>query len=225
MRDAGAGRAEPGDRGVVEVHARARATRRRRASRAGRRTRPACSRTAPGRTPPRRRSRRGGCAAARPCAGPARRPRVISVGGDRERRARRDRDPHHRVRRRVVVAVDRRPRSRPARSSMSSTTSSGGSPPGRLAEVHRAAARVEPQARSRAAAVDLGGEQVAARRAGRRSGGRWWWCSRTAPASPGPAAAARADHLGVDAGPHRVERRSATRTGCASWARPRVAHW
>ena len=60
-----------------------------------------------GRTPPRRRSRRGGCAAARPCAGPARPPRVISSRRDRERRARRDRDPQHRVRRRVVVAVDR----------------------------------------------------------------------------------------------------------------------
>ena len=47
-------------------------------------------------------------------ASPGQRGRLAhQVGGHRERRAGRHRDPQHRVRRRVVVAVDRRPRWRP----------------------------------------------------------------------------------------------------------------
>ncbi len=54
---------------------RARTRRRGRASRGTRRTRPGSSRTVPGRSRPRRWSRPGACAAARPCRGPGRPPR------------------------------------------------------------------------------------------------------------------------------------------------------
>ena len=139
---------------------RARTRRRRRASRGTRRTRPASSRTARGRTRPRRGSRRGGCAAGRPSPGQRGRLRSrspVTENGEHGATA----DAQHRVRRRVVPAVDRRPRSRRRIASMSSTTWSGGSPPSTLPEVHRAAGREEPQAH-RAGGLDLGGQQVAA---------------------------------------------------------------
>ena len=81
-------------------------TRRRRASRAARRTAPACSRTARGRTPPRRRL---GEMRVQPHAGVARELCRVAhqLLGDRERRARRDRDPDHRVLGWVVPARDR----------------------------------------------------------------------------------------------------------------------
>ena len=154
-------RAELRDRARRRGARRGRARRRRRASRAARRTRPACSRSVLrqnsssssvsarwvcSRTP----RRRASAAASR-----------ISSLGHRERRARRDRDPQHRARRRVVVAVDRRPAVAARAASVSSTTLSGGSPPCDSAEVHRPAAgwNRRPIRRGR---LDLRGEQVAA---------------------------------------------------------------
>ena len=102
-----------------------------------------------GRTPPRRPSRPGACAAARRGGGRARRTRAISSARDRERRARRERDPQHRAGRRVVEAVDRGLAGGEDRvavlDDLVGRQAAVGAP-----EVHRAAARVEAQRRSRA---------------------------------------------------------------------------
>ena len=102
--------------------------------------------------------------------------------GDAERRAGRDHDLQHRVRARVVPAVDRglgrgqdlvavldhRVRRQPAVL---------------LAEIHRSARRVEPQSRPRAAAR-ISASSRSLPPGERRSGDRPRWCSRSARAGP-----------------------------------------
>ena len=211
VRDAGAGLAEAARPRRRSGARSGRATRRRRASRAPRGTRPAARRSARGRTPPRRAvsarcvcsrtpRRRASSAASR-----------ISSRGDRERRAGRQRDPHHRVRRRVVEAVDRRLAGGQDRVAVLDDLV------GRQAAVRSARGPSSrgtggSAGRSRRAAVDLDLEQVAGALAGRRSGGRWRSCSPSGPARPGPARAAAALDVARRAAPRPGRARSATRT-------------
>ena len=106
------------------------------------------------------RSPRGGCAAGRPCPGPARRParagrRSPRTASTARRRSRSIESGDGSWWRSIAAAVASRI------ASISSTTWSGGSPPATLAEVHRAAGRQEAQPDRRA-------PPRSRRRAGRR---------------------------------------------------------
>ena len=122
-----------------------RTRRRRRASRASRGTRPACSRTAPGSTPPPRPSPRGACAAAGRggAPGPAdsviRRP--VTENGEQGATAIWTRAPGP-----VSCSSPARRSVSASTASISSTSSSGGKPAVGDAEVHRAARGDEPAA-------------------------------------------------------------------------------
>ena len=124
------------------------------------------------------------------------------LGGDRERRAGCHRDPQHRVGRRVVVAVDGLGRGTERRIPVLDDVVRRQSALG-AAEVHRAAAGMEPQP-DPAGGVDLRREHVAAV-AGEHVvvvG------ARRAPGAGQPTQAGGrrgADDLGVDPGPHGIE--------------------
>ena len=130
--------------------------------------------------------------------------------GDRERRARSDPDPQHRVRGGVVEPVHGVGGRRQDRVDLLDHVVRRQAPL-RPAEVHRAAGRHEPQPDG-AGALDLGGEQVAAVRGEdvvvvhrRRAPGL------REPAEPGRGRGR--DRLLVDAAPHRVERRQPLEQG------------
>ena len=107
------------------------------------------------------------------------------LGRDRERRARRQRDPHHRApatgrggrrRGRSRVGEDRRRRpARPSRAAGRRPSATGSSSP-------RVGWKRMPEL---AGGRDLGGDQVAAAASGGRRGGRSTSCTRRGPARPG----------------------------------------
>ena len=124
------------------------------------------------------------------------------LGRDRERRARRQRDAHHRPRRRVVEAVDGRLAGREDRVAVLDDRV-GRQAAGGLPEVHRPAARVEAHAEA-ARRLDLDLEQVAG--AGREDVvvvGRGRAARARERGQPG--AGGRPLDLGVDVRPHRIE--------------------
>jgi hypothetical protein len=128
---------------------------------------------------------------------------VEQVGGDRERRAGGDADAQHRVRRRVVVPVDRGGRGVEDRVDLLHHVVRGQPAPA-PAEVHRAAGGQEPEPDG-PRRLDLGGEQVAA-----VGGEDVVVVHRRGAAGPRQLRerAGRPDARGVlvEAGPHRVER-------------------
>ena len=121
----------------------------------------------------------------------------------RERRARRERDPHHRTRRWVVETADRGLAGGQDRIAVLDDLV-GRKAAIRAPEIHRAAAGVKPQADRRGGA-DLDLEEVARRRAGTRSGGR------STPSNP----TARAPPARRGPRPSRSRRRSAPTPGRA----------
>ena len=183
VRHPGAGGADPDDRRRRRGARRARTRRRVRASPGSPCSPPASSRSARGSTSPRPGSRRGGCAAARSrrraSAAASRSRSAVTENGEQGATATRSIESG----RRVVPAVDGRLGGEQHRVEVLHHVV-GRQPALALAQVHRAAGRVEAQAHR------CGPPRPRRRarrrpRGGRRSGGRCWSCSRCGPATPG----------------------------------------
>ena len=174
--------------------------------------------SAPGRTPPRRASRPGGCAAARRGARASAADSRIRSVGDRERRARRDARPAASSPATGRGAVERA-------SCVRGEALVGGLHDGvrRQPALATAPRSIEPRVGwnrrpIRARRPRSWRRARRRRRAGTRSGGRSCVVQPDRASQPSPAAAAAPDDVLVEPGPDRVQLGQPARTASSSWA-------